>query len=218
MAADFGYCERLVRERDKDRFLASLFAPADRRPDLLALYAFDLETMAIAQRVRDPVAGEIRFQWWHDTLAGKGEARGHPVAEALLAALSTQKLSPEPALALIDARRTALYSENMSEAECELLASETDALIILIAAEMLSGARSEAVRLAAHHAGSVALAARLEAAAVAFDRSAFIRRHLAAVQALIGQVPQAAYPAFLPLALVERSLSGALPQWRRQWM
>ena len=40
MAAD-RYCEDLVREADKDRFLASLFAPAERRPALLALYAFN---------------------------------------------------------------------------------------------------------------------------------------------------------------------------------
>ena len=30
--ADFAHCEALTRERDKDRFLASLFAPAAARP------------------------------------------------------------------------------------------------------------------------------------------------------------------------------------------
>ena len=39
----YRHCEDLVRAHDKDHYLASLFAPADRRPYLFALYAFALE-------------------------------------------------------------------------------------------------------------------------------------------------------------------------------
>ena len=73
------YCESLVRDADKDRFLATLFASAEARPDLFALYAFDQETAAVAHRVREPMAGEIRLQWWHDAITGKTPADGHPV-------------------------------------------------------------------------------------------------------------------------------------------
>ena len=45
------HCEKLVREGDSDRYFATLFAPADRRPHLFALYAFALEVA----RVRDTV-------------------------------------------------------------------------------------------------------------------------------------------------------------------
>ena len=39
----FDHCEELVRAGDKDRFLASLFAPQKYRRALHALYAFNLE-------------------------------------------------------------------------------------------------------------------------------------------------------------------------------
>ena len=35
------HCEELVRAADKDRYLATLFAPADKRGPLFALYAFN---------------------------------------------------------------------------------------------------------------------------------------------------------------------------------
>ena len=43
MPENFSYCERLVREEDHDRFLATLFAPARVRPALFSLYAFAIE-------------------------------------------------------------------------------------------------------------------------------------------------------------------------------
>ena len=49
MPDNIAYCENLVRAGDKDRWLASLFAPADPRAHLHALYAFNLEVA----RVRD---------------------------------------------------------------------------------------------------------------------------------------------------------------------
>ena len=45
----YAHCEALVRTSDKDRFLASLFAPADARPHLFALYAFNLEIARVAR-------------------------------------------------------------------------------------------------------------------------------------------------------------------------
>ena len=43
-------CEALVREGDPDRFFATLFAPADKRPHLLALYAFSLEIARVREQ------------------------------------------------------------------------------------------------------------------------------------------------------------------------
>jgi phytoene synthase len=212
------HCEALVREADKDRFLATLFAPAQHRPDLLVLYAFDLETAAVAHRVRDPVAGEIRLQWWHDVLSGEDSASGHPVADAMMRLIRRDRLMLERALGLIDARRRALYQERgLSEAEFELSASETAGAIFLMAGELLGGAANEAVRLAAHHAGVAAAASHLSGDDAAFDAKAVAKRHRAAVRDLIAQLPPAVLPAFLPLAL---SVEGrtSLPQWRKQWI
>ena len=82
----YAHCEALVRTSDKDRFLASLFAPADARPYLHALYAFANEIARVRAAVREPLPGEIRLQWWRDMLAGEawGEASANPVAAALL--------------------------------------------------------------------------------------------------------------------------------------
>src|SRR6266436_7838336 len=75
----FAHCEGLLRAADKDRFLATLFAPAEHRDALFALYAFNLEIARAREVVREPVAGEIRLQWWSDVLggAGRGEVEGH---------------------------------------------------------------------------------------------------------------------------------------------
>ena len=85
----FAHCERLVRAADKDRFLATLFAPKRHRPALFALYAFNAEVARVREQVRDPVAGQVRLQWWSDMLAGTGhgDVTAHPVAAALLATI-----------------------------------------------------------------------------------------------------------------------------------
>ena len=77
MQDSFAYCENLVREADKDRYLASLFAPADRRPQLHALYAFNIEVARVRELAREPMAGEVRLQWWREACSAK--ARSRPV-------------------------------------------------------------------------------------------------------------------------------------------
>src|SRR5262249_19947316 len=91
------HCEGLLRAADKDRFLATLFAPAEHRDALFALYAFNVEIARVREVVHEPVAGEIRLQWWSDVLddAGRGEVAAHPVAAALLATITRYRLPPE---------------------------------------------------------------------------------------------------------------------------
>ena len=90
MDNDFTRCAALVREADRDRYLAALFAPADKRDALFALYAFNVEIARVRDVAREPMPGEIRLQWWREALEGKrdGEARAHPVAAALRATLA----------------------------------------------------------------------------------------------------------------------------------
>src|ERR1700726_521175 len=101
------YCEALVREADRDRFLATLFAPAAPRGALHALYAFNIEIARVRESIHEPLAGEIRLQWWADPLAGKagGDAQANPVAAALLAAVVRYGLPIELLTGLIAARR-----------------------------------------------------------------------------------------------------------------
>lgn len=84
-----------VRRHDRDRYLTALFAPADRREDLLALYAFNLEVARTRESVREAMLGHIRLQWWRDALdeiqAGK-PARRHAVVEPLAEAIRRHNL------------------------------------------------------------------------------------------------------------------------------
>lgn len=206
------HCENLVRDDDKDRFLAALFAPAADRAGLYPIYAFDLEIAAVARRVREPMTGEIRLRWWHDALSGETEAAGHPVVQALLETMAERGIDRALALSAIEARRRALYDENEpDEAEFELSASQSAGAIFRMAALALQAPDTEALRLACHHAGVAALAEDR-----AKDRVLSLR-HREAVKSLLPALPEAALPALLPLTLrIEDRAS--LPQWRKQWI
>lgn len=82
---DDGLCAAAVEAHDHDRWLAALFAPDARRAGLMALYAFNLEVARVRETVREPMLGEIRLQWWRETLqsCAEGRPREQPVARAL---------------------------------------------------------------------------------------------------------------------------------------
>ncbi len=159
------HCETLVREADRDRFLASLFAPADRRGHLHALHAFNVEIARIGQIAHEALAGEIRLQWWRDALAGRahGEVTAHPVAAALLDTIVSCALPSEPLQALIDARARDLYDEPVGTlAELETYGRHTAATLFDLAARILD--RRAAVGDIAAAAGTAyALAGLLQA-------------------------------------------------------
>ena len=82
MEDHFKHCATLVRDRDRDRYLATLFAPIEVRDGLFALYAFDAEISRVRDLAREPMPGEIRLHWWRDAILGgrTGEAAANPVA------------------------------------------------------------------------------------------------------------------------------------------
>ncbi|MEX1108750.1 MAG: phytoene/squalene synthase family protein [Dongiaceae bacterium] len=101
------FCLAAVRRGDRDRYLTVLFAPAERRPDLFALYAFNLEIARARESVSEPMLGLIRLQWWRESLdqifAGE-PVRQHPVAAALARAIARHRLPREPFERLLLAR------------------------------------------------------------------------------------------------------------------
>jgi phytoene synthase len=111
----FDHCEELVRAHDKDRYLATLFAPAQQRGPLFALYAFDLEIASIRDRAREPMPGEIRLQWWREVIEGEraGEATAHPVAAALTETITRFDLLRARLIELTEARAFDLYDDPM---------------------------------------------------------------------------------------------------------
>ena len=155
MQQAFAHCEALVRAADRDRFLATLFAPRERRGALFALYAFNVEIARVREVVRDPVAGEIRLQWWSDVLAGDGrwEIEAHPVASALRASVARYGLPPERLQTTISARRFDLYDEPMATlADLEAYADGASSSLIALAAQILNGGAPDIDALS-HHAG-----------------------------------------------------------------
>ena len=163
----FAHCEGLLRAADKDRFLTTLFAPAERRDALFALYAFNLEIARVREVVREPVAGEIRLQWWSDVLSGvgRGEVAAHPVAAALLASIARYRLPPERFKALIEARRFDLYDEPMATlADLEAYADGASASLIALAAQILAVGDEPDIGALSHHAGRAHALAGLLAA------------------------------------------------------
>src|SRR5438045_2053941 len=64
----FAVCEATIRRADPDRYFSALFASAEKRPLLFGLYAFNHELTRIGEVVHEPMMGEIRLQWWRETV------------------------------------------------------------------------------------------------------------------------------------------------------
>jgi 15-cis-phytoene synthase len=134
------YCAELVRSADRDRFIATLFAPAHNRDALYALYAFNAEVAHVRGRAREAAAGEIRLQWWREVLQGErhDEAMASPVAASLLKAIEIHRLPLDTMLTLLEARRFDLYDEPMrTVAELEDYSLKTTSAVIVMAAQIL---------------------------------------------------------------------------------
>ena len=96
-----------VRAADPDRWLSSRFvADVQARADLIALYALEAELLAIPTRVTQPMLAEMRYTWWAEQMDGvfaNTPRVGHPVLEALTAAVARHGLDRAPFDALIEA-------------------------------------------------------------------------------------------------------------------
>src|SRR5580693_1022030 len=138
----FAYCAELVRTADRDRFLSSLFAPAQHRGALHALYAFNVEAARVREVAREPLPGEIRLQWWSEVVNGERaeEAAANPVASALLAVIERHRLAVPALTALLDARRFDLYDDAMARLiDLEAYARKTFSALLALAAQILGG-------------------------------------------------------------------------------
>lgn len=129
-AAEMSPCAVELRRHDPDRLLTALFADADRREALFALYAFNLEVARTREMVSEPMLGQMRLQWWREAIEGiyVGNPRSHPVVRGLAAAIVARGLPREPFDRLIDARADDLYDRPPADlAALEAYASATSA-------------------------------------------------------------------------------------------
>jgi phytoene synthase len=122
-----------------------LFAPADDRDALVALYAFNAELARIAEYVSEPGLGEIRLQWWRDALdrAAARESIGHPVVDALGQIMLERGVSREDLWRLIDSRQFDVSVKLMpNSATLDTYLAETAGVLFQLGAE-ISGGRAE---------------------------------------------------------------------------
>jgi phytoene synthase len=122
LAEHYRHCETLLREQDRDLWLACLFAPAHARPHLHAIGAFALEIASVRERTSQPLLGEMRLRWWYDALEGAAEeagggARAHPVADALIDTIEAHALPKDQIVDLLEAHVFDLYDDPMETVE-----------------------------------------------------------------------------------------------------
>lgn len=193
-----------VRAADPDRWLSSRFVgDAQARADLIALYAFEAELLAIPTRVTQPLLAEMRYVWWRDQMDGvfAGEPRkGHPVLEALTDVVGRRGLERGPFDALIEAHIGRVHGEP----------HDLDAFYV--------GPMQTAVRILAGpgHEPAVVEAGRVWGL-VQTGRREEARSIRAGARGAVRRLPVAAFPAVVHAALANPAESDAVKRLRLIW-
>ena len=198
-----------VRDADPDRWLSSRFVADERlRADLIALYAFEAELMAIPTRVTQPLLAEMRYVWWREQMDGvfagpigeDGARKGHPVLEALTDVVARHGLERGPFDALIDAHIGRVHGEP----------HDLDAFYVgpmQAAARILAGSGSIPGAAEAGRVRGLSQTGQL-------DEARALR--LVANLALAG-LPAAAFPAVAPAALLRPEAPEPVKRLRLTW-
>jgi phytoene synthase len=199
-----GLLDRQVREADLDRWLSSrLVADPRARADLIALYAFEAELLAIPTRVTQPLLAEMRYTWWAEQMDGvfAGVARkGHPVLEAVTDVVARHGLDRAPFDALIEAHIGRVHGEP----------HDLDAFYV--------GPMQTAVQVLAGpgHADKAAEAGRVRGLAQVgkTDEARAARR---GANAALKGLPTAAFPAVAAATLIRAEEPEAVKRLRLVW-
>ncbi len=149
-------CLATLRDTDRDRYLACLLSPEEKRGALAALYAFNAEIARVRDVVHEALPGEIRLQWWRDLLEGNagGDTGGNPIAVGLLDAVEKYRLPRQTLVDMIEARIFDLYDDPLPDRNAlEGYAGETASALIQLAGLVLSHEDAAQSAEAAGHAG-----------------------------------------------------------------
>jgi NADH dehydrogenase [ubiquinone] 1 alpha subcomplex assembly factor 6 len=158
---------QFVRAHDRDRFQTALFAPAERREALFALYAFNYEVARVRESVTQPMLGQIRLQWWREVVAeayAGAPARQHAVAGPLADLIGRIAPAREHFERIIDTRECDLADEPPADmAALEDYAEGTSARLLYLVVEALGVTEPAAVAAAGEVGIVYALAGLLRA-------------------------------------------------------
>ena len=132
-----------LKARDRERWLAVLWAPAVARPSLLALHSYDLEQARIVAEAKEPILGEIKLAWWRERLLALAQGVAPP-AEPILAALATHAIprgvDMQALAALEDGLQPLLQDEPL---DAEMIASARGGPLFVALAQALAGGAVE---------------------------------------------------------------------------
>jgi phytoene synthase len=145
----------VVERHDRDRYLASLFAPEDQREALFALYAFNHEVAKTAEVVSEPMLGQIRLQWWREALDGifAGNPRQHEVVQPLARAVAAGARPRQELETIVDAREFDHDPAPPADLAALRVYVEGSSTTLLQLALRILGAGDAASRQAAAHLG-----------------------------------------------------------------
>jgi len=156
MSDNEAICLAGLRDTDRDRYLATLLSPADKRAGLTALYGFNAELARIRDVVREPLPGEVRLQYWRDLVSGveHGETAGNPLGALLLETIRRHDLPVEALLRMLDARIFDLYDDPIeSRGMFEGYAGDTASALIQLSSLVLAPEEAANCAERAGHAG-----------------------------------------------------------------
>ena len=143
-----------VRGHDYDRYLSALLTRDPPRSGLMSLYAFAAEIARVPELVSEPVLGEIRLQWWRDTISAGNSATGSPIADAVVATCVTHALPVGLLLGMIDARSFDVAGDTMpDEPHLTAYLAKTEGALLNLSARVLGATEGETLEAAAAAGG-----------------------------------------------------------------
>jgi 15-cis-phytoene synthase len=224
-----------ARAHERDRYLAALLSPRPARADLIALAAFAGEVGRIPAYVSEPMMGRIRLQWWRERLESR-TGGGHPVAEAMIAAIARHRLPVAQLTRIIEAYEDSLDEQPFAD-DAALFAhlDRIDGALFATASTITgSPADPQLIRDAGRAYGLARLLTEIPAARAhgrlllpksrmvgdttgapariqpaTADLRAICRSHLTACAGALRQLRRTGRSPFLPLALVEPYLQAS---------
>ncbi len=153
---DAAHCLNLLKTEAPDFYLADLLLPDMGRDAVIALHAFHVEITNITLSGGEPMAGQLRLQWWVEVLQGqrRDEAVGHPVARALLQVIDGHQLPVAGFEAKLEAHIFDLYQDPMgSRTDFEAYLGETRSCLFQWAGLILGAAVTSELANASGHSG-----------------------------------------------------------------
>ncbi|KAJ1679775.1 hypothetical protein EV182_001354, partial [Spiromyces aspiralis] len=117
--SDIEYCREMVRQRDHDNYLCSLFSPPHVREMVWATRALNVELAHIGDIVSQEAAGRLRFEFWKNAVSNvfAGQPPQMPVARALTDTVHRFKLSRMWFRRLLKTREQNLFSSEFATVE-----------------------------------------------------------------------------------------------------